>query len=77
MAATAYALHILVKHKEIAQDILKSLTHKHRTLQASFIRILRDVMNQYADNASFDPRNEAAVNFCKEVKKIEGGIPHI
>lgn len=29
MAATAHALHILVKHKEIAEDIIKQLAKKH------------------------------------------------
>ncbi|KGJ86872.1 ppiCB, peptidyl-prolyl cis-trans isomerase C (rotamase C) [Colwellia psychrerythraea] len=42
MAATAHALHILVKHKEIAEDIIKQLAKgaKFQTLAKNIQRAL-------------------------------------
>lgn len=64
--------------RELAKAIHSKLIREHRTIQASFIRAMRDVMYKYAhENNGTDARNEGAVNWCVEISKTGGAIPYI
>lgn len=62
---------------EIALDLFVSISTKHRTLQASFWRVMAEVIKEYGETDSFDPRNEGAVKYCKELSKVQPQIPFI
>lgn len=57
--------HAYATHKT-AEAIMEALAHAHRTHQASFWRAIAKLIPMYAD-ADSDLRNEAAVQWCKDV----------
>lgn len=62
--------------KEIKDALVYSLQHQHRTLQANFWRMIKEVAVEYAE-FRYDDRNEQAVEFAKEITKINVHIPFI
>ena len=61
---------------ELVQDFIQDLKIDHRTNQASVIRTMQAILVGYVDARS-DLRNEGAVEFAKEVKKLDMHIPFI
>ena len=61
---------------ELVQEFLGEMRTEHRTNQASVIRTMQAILVGYSESNS-DMRNEAAVEFAQEVKKIETRIPFI
>jgi hypothetical protein len=53
-----------------------TLQREHRTLQASFWRVVKGLADNYS-KASFDARNEGAVKLCQKIASIEEYIPFI
>ena len=65
-----------IDQQRIARDFVKNLTRKHRTSQQLFIKLLSNVIKEYSESNS-DPRNRAAVNWSKEVSKINNDFPFV
>lgn len=65
-----------IDQSKIARDIAKEVTKEHRTSQQLFIKLLSNIINEY-ENAKSDPRNNASVNWCKKVSKIDNNFPFI
>lgn len=63
-------------HKQFAQQLADNFRREHRTLQQGMIKVLAEFISEVAEQHT-DMRNEAAVNWCKEVKKIEANFPFI
>lgn len=63
-------------HKEFAAQLADSFRREHRTLQQGIIKVLAEFISEVAEQHT-DMRNEAAVQWCKEVKKIEAIFPFI
>jgi hypothetical protein len=61
---------------KIARDFVKELTRKHRTSQQLLIKLLSNIIEEYSTSNS-DPRNRAAVNWSKEVSKINNNFPYV
>ena len=64
--------------REAGKMFSTALLNEHRTLQATFWRIMRDtVIPDYA-KASFDPRNEGAVIYAEKLSEVsQTHIPYI
>lgn len=60
----------------IARDFVKNLNQKHRTSQQLLMKLLSNIIEEYSKSNS-DPRNRAAVNWSKEVSKINNNFPYI
>ena len=60
----------------IAAVVVAKLQGEHRTIQQSFMRVFVLAMKEYS-TTSTDMRNEAAVNFAKEVTEKEYYFPYI
>lgn len=71
--------HLNCCEREVVEVFSKEIHRNHRTLQANFWRMIQKVAIDYAEtsDAYFDPRNKTAHEFCKEIAKIEIGIPLI
>jgi len=63
-------------HKLFAKEMVNNFRKEHRTLQQGLIKVLAEFI---AEVSTFDTdmRNEAAINWCKEVQKIEAIFPFI
>src|ERR1035441_8564240 len=72
----------MTSRKQVTQAIVKTVTREHRTLQQAFWSALLLAQIEYA-NASYDPRNEAAVELAERVKEMaekhnfDMGLPYI
>ena len=66
----------MTDQRSIARDFVKELTQKHRTAQQLLIRLFSVIIEEYSKSNS-DPRNRAAVNWSKEVSKINNNFPYI
>lgn len=66
----------MTDQRSIARDFVKELTQKHRTAQQLFIRLFSVIIEEYSKSNS-DPRNRAAINWSKEVSKINNNFPYI
>jgi len=66
----------MTDQRSIARDFVKKLTRKHRTAQQLLIRLFSVIIEEYSTSNS-DPRNRAAVNWSKEVSKINNDFPYI
>jgi len=63
--------------KDVAAGLLEGLLTSHKTLQQSFIRCFVEAMKEYADTRFVDARNEASVNFAKQLKEMEIHFPFV
>lgn len=70
------ALNWMGHEEEVWENLVFSLQHEHRTLQANFWRMIQEAAKKYAE-FNTDPRNEKAVEFAKKVAKIDVYIPFI
>lgn len=61
------------QHRDLSKALSAVIQTDHRTLQASMIRTLLEVIIDYAD-ARHDLRNEAAVKECQKVKEALDGL---
>ena len=66
----------MCSEREMVDGMLEALVGSHRTLQQSFFRIFVKMAEQYAD-ANFDLRNEASVEFAKQIKEIDPHFPFV
>ena len=64
------------RHSEIIEGMIDALRCEHRTLQADFWRIIQGTAVKYSE-FNHDLRNQSAVELCREIKKIDKGIPRI
>jgi hypothetical protein len=53
-----------------AEEIVEILIHQHRTTQQQFLGVLKLAINLYAQQATYDARNEASVEWAREVAKL-------
>jgi hypothetical protein len=60
----------------LAEAMLEAMLETHRTLQQNFFRGLVLFMNKMKDMPT-DLRNEACVEWCKTVSKIEANFPRV
>lgn len=60
----------------LATAMLEAANHTYRTLQQNFFRALILFIQKMKDMSS-DARNEASVEWCKQVSKIESYLPRI
>jgi len=66
------------RYNETLQQVLDLLIAEHRTNQASIVRSLQYILQQYADrNRGTDARNEAAVDFAEQVSCIDSYISYV
>lgn len=63
-------------HKQFSKLLADNFRREHRTLQQGMIRVIADFISEVSKFHT-DLRNEAAVNWCKEVAKIEAVFPFI
>lgn len=61
----------------VAHGMYNGLINGHRTLQAGVIRAFQKMAEEYGNTEYKDLRNEAAVEFCKKIAKIDHYIPYI
>ena len=66
----------MTDQRSIARDFVKELTRKHRTAQQLLVKLFSVIIEEYSKSNS-DPRNRAAVNWAKEVSKINNDFPYI
>lgn len=66
------------KKSKNADEIFRALKNEHRTNQATFIRTIASVLEQYAE-MNGDLRNEAAIQYAKNASKAneDQAIPYI
>ena len=50
--------------------VIKALLKQHRTLQASFWRLIFDSIEEYSKVTLFDLRNEGAIKSCKQITEF-------
>lgn len=62
--------------RDLADALLSRLQREHRTLQATFWRVIQMVARKYKDFPS-DLRNEAAVEFARKIDALDCPLPHI
>jgi hypothetical protein len=60
--------------QSIVNGMIDQLRYEHRTLQQDFWRAIKLVAIEYS-KFNHDLRNEAAVEFCQKITKIDEGIP--
>lgn len=63
-------------HKEFAALLADNFRREHRTLQQGIIKVLAEFIGEVSE-FSTEQCNEEAINWCKEVKKIEAFFPFI
>jgi len=66
-------LNIMSYEQEAIKGFVETITNSHRTLQQSTMRAMFALIMEWADmeeKGMHDPRNEATVKFCQEIKKI-------
>jgi hypothetical protein len=65
--------------KSLGIEIAGILKATHPTLQQGFIQALKTVIEEHADTAYTDPRNQASVEWCKAVvaESSRGTFPYI
>ncbi len=65
--------------KSLGIEIAGILKSTHPTLQQGFIQALKTVIEEHADTAYTDPRNQASVEWCKAVvaESSRGTFPYI
>jgi len=66
----------MTDQRSIARAFVKELTRKHRTAQQLLVKLFSVIIEEYS-NTPHDPRNRAAVNWAKEVSKINNDFPYI
>lgn len=61
------------RDEKVAETLLLAIQNQHRTLQASFWRIIFTVMQKYGETPEthYDLRNEAAVKACKKLAELD------
>ena len=62
---------------DLSRALRERLPRMYRTLQQSSFRVVQEIIRDYAKTEYFDPRNEAAVEWCRAVSELEGGLPLI
>jgi len=70
-------LNVMGIGERITELLFNSITRKHRTLQATFIRVISAFLRKYGEQENFDLRNEAAVTWAKKVSLEDAYIPFI
>ena len=63
----------IMSGKEMANE----MTRQHPTLQQGVVRVLVHMIDNYANNTMVDDRNRGAVDWAKEVRKIDSYLPFI
>jgi hypothetical protein len=63
------SLNVMGCEDEAVEDVVNTLYLTHRTLQASFIRVMLTALSQYGNTAHYDGRNEAAVIACRNIQE--------
>ena len=69
-------LNVLGGETDMAAGLTEALQGEHRTIQQSFFRVFAESMKEYA-NTGTDMRNAAAVEYAKEINKIDFHFPYI
>ena len=69
-------MNVMGGEEDMVQGMTESLQGQHRTLQQTFFRVFSESMKEYKDTGS-DLRNAAAVNYAKEINKIDYHFPYI
>lgn len=62
--------------REFAELLATQFIREHRTLQQGMIKVIAEFISIVAEQHT-DLRNQAAIDWCKEVKKIEAVFPFI
>lgn len=62
---------------QFSKDFVTLLNKQHRTHQASVIKNIQTILKLYAETATCDQRNEAAVDFAQQVSEIDTYISYI
>ena len=70
-------LNVMGAEEEATENFFKCVITTHPTLQANLIRMLKGFLKFYGELEYFDLRNKGAVEYAKEVSKVEGYIPFI
>jgi len=69
-------MNVMGGEEDMVQGMTDSLQGQHRTLQQTFMRVFASSMKEY-ENTGTDLRNAAAVNYAKEINKIDFHFPYI
>lgn len=64
-------------NNDYSQAILNKLNNEHRTIIQNFFRTLQFTITEYSKTEHSDLRNEASVEWCKEVAKIDTYLPFV
>lgn len=77
MKALIDVTNVMGGDKDVAAGILDGLLKSHKTLQQSFFRSLFMAMGEYAETPFVDGRNQASVDFAKQVKELDAFFPFV
>ncbi len=69
-------VNVMGGEEDMVQGMVEALQGSHRTLQQSFMRVFSKAMQDY-QNTGADLRNEASVNYAKEIAKIDYHFPFV
>ena len=62
---------------DVVEGIVDGIENCHRTLQQSFFRCFHKAMKEYGNTRFRDARNDASVDFAKEVGEMDVHFPFI
>lgn len=77
MAVIVNATNTMGTEAEVVEGIVEGIENSHRTLQQSFFRCFHKAMKEYGDTRWRDARNDASVDFAKEVGEMDVHFPFI
>ncbi len=69
-------MNVMGGEEDMVQGMTESLQGQHRTLQQTFFRVFAESMKEY-ESTGTDLRNAAAVNYAKEINKIDYHFPFV
>lgn len=72
------SMNFTLSSEEFSEAVMKGLRKSHRTLQQTFWNTMFQSIKKYGDEY-YDPRNQAAVETCKEISDTNplDTLPHI
>jgi septal ring factor EnvC (AmiA/AmiB activator) len=75
-------LNYMGNEQPLTEILAETLINEHRTLQASFIRMIQQILDTYAqldESRCTDLRNEAALKYAKKVAEstLDMFIPYV
>lgn len=77
MQAVISATNPMATDKVMADAMAQALLDSHRTLQQNFFRLFVRAMDTYGETNFYDARNNASVDFAKDISEKDYHFPFI